>query len=161
MIHPNCIAPGLTRTSVTNRSGYSLRHSQEFQSARLDTRLAENWEWFAGCLFIHIPLDMLSTFVALTSGMGTEINPLIHWGLQEGLFTVAGIYLVAGVSTVPLFTGVIQSVRSCPPRIQWKYELLVETWLGGLLALGLGVFANNLLIALFDRALITLLPAVV
>jgi hypothetical protein len=119
-----------------------------------DVRIAEYWHWFAICLYLHVTLDTLMTMYAAASGHGMEANPIVRWALAQGIPTLVGVNLAAGVATVPLFAGLVRSIRTTPASYRWAYQLVVETWLGGLITVGFGVFANNLTIVIMGRSLV-------
>lgn len=118
-------------------------------------RLREYWDWFAVALFVLITLDMLSSrYAAATAGAYGEVNPLMRWVLRQHVFVLATVNVLAGIIAVGSFSvlmALLESSRSPYDRyLAWGIEL----WLGGLIAVGLFVFANNLSVIVHGQSLI-------
>jgi hypothetical protein len=119
------------------------------------TRIDEYWSWVAVTLFLLISVDGLTTiFAARAVGSSAESNPLIRWALTEGIPTFVVINLAATVLLVLLFYGLLELVKvaSGPPEL--VLSLVLEVFLGALIAGGLFVFANNLAVIVLRRGLL-------
>lgn len=121
----------------------------------IDARVQEYWDWLAVALFILITIDMVTTvYAAELMGPGAESNPLIRWSLLQGMVVFAVVNILAVVVAVVLFDRVVDLLRNTPKRYENYFAAVIEAWLGGLLAAGLLVFANNLTVIFFGRSLI-------
>jgi hypothetical protein len=120
-----------------------------------ETRIEEYWSWVAVTLFLLITVDGLTTiFAARVAGTGAESNPLIRWALVQGLPIFLVINLAATVLLVGLFYLLLELVKwsSGPPEM--VLSVMLEVFLGVLIAAGLFVFANNLSVIVLRRGLI-------
>lgn len=124
------------------------------EQSRLAVRSGEYWDWVAVALFLLLTVDMLTTvFAAVAVGVHAESNPLVRWALREGVAALAALNLVALVVTVALFYGLRSVVaRTTPPR-GWFVAAVAECWLAALVAAGLALFANNLVVIVFGVSL--------
>lgn len=120
----------------------------------MERRIAEYWDWVAVVLFLLTTVDMVTTiFAAMVVGPAAESNPLTRWVLRQGPATFAATNLLAVVLAVVLFYGLVEMIRTSPAPFDRYLALLVELWLGLLVAVGLVVFANNLVVIFFHRSL--------
>lgn len=121
----------------------------------IDARVQEYWDWLAVALFILITIDMVTTlYAAELLGPGAESNPLIRWSLLQGMVVFAVVNILAVIVAVVLFDRVVDLLLNTPKRYENYFAAVIEAWLGGLLAAGLLVFANNLTVIFFGRSLI-------
>lgn len=121
----------------------------------LATRVGEYWEWVAVALFLLTTVDLLTTlFAAATVGVAYETNPLVRWLLRRSLPGLVAANLAAVVVGAVGFRGVVATLERTPPRLRPYYALVVEAWLGLLVAVGLAVFANNLSVILLGQSLL-------
>jgi hypothetical protein len=103
------------------------------------------WDWVAVALFLLITVDLLTTLYAVkTLGLGAESNPVMAWLLVQPLGFVVAVNLLAVVLATVFFYGIYETVTWTPEPYDRYYAVWVELWLGGLIAVGLFVFANNL-----------------
>jgi hypothetical protein len=115
----------------------------------------EYWSWIAVALFLLLTVDTLTTlYAAAVVGPGGEANPIVRWALQAGPLAVAGLNLVAALLTVLFFYGLLETVRRTPERHRRAYVLVLEGFVGTLVAAGLVVFANNLSVVVLGRSLL-------
>jgi lysylphosphatidylglycerol synthetase-like protein (DUF2156 family) len=122
----------------------------------LQVRIEEYWGWIAVALFLLITVDMLTTiYAAVEVGVGIESNPLMQWALTQGILTVAAINLAATLIAVLLFYGLIELVHQTEPPYDLVVGLMLEVFLGVIIAVGLAIFANNLSVIVFHRSLLT------
>lgn len=120
-----------------------------------DPRIQEYWDWLAVALFLLLTVDMLTTVAAAHAvGVDGESNPIMAWALGEGLVVVVAVNLLALVGTAVLFAGVTDRLSTTPSPADRYTGLLVELWLGGLIAVGLAVFANNLTVIVLGESLL-------
>lgn len=105
------------------------------------------WAWFTVALFLLVPVDLLTTLLAVAQhGIGVETNPLVRWLLHQGLVAVAAANLVAGLLAVGLFDVAVRAVDGASGR--WRGALVhgVDAWVGLALVAGLALTANNLMV---------------
>lgn len=121
-------------------------------------RLEEYWSWVAVALFLLLAVDLLTTiFAAGVVGTRAEANIIVRWGLEQGPAYLIAINLGALVLLAVLFYGLIRLSREAPEPFDDIIALSFEIWIGLLVAVGLLVFANNLLVIFFHRDLFSLL----
>lgn len=122
---------------------------------RLDARVREYWSWVAVVLFLLVTVDMITTtYAAFAVGVVNEANPLIRWSLVQGPVAFAGVNIAAVVLVTVLFDRVMAMLRRTPAPFDRYLAAGIEAWLGGLLAAGLLLFANNLSVIFLGRSLI-------
>jgi hypothetical protein len=118
-------------------------------------RAQEYWDWLAVVLFVLITVDMVTTVYAVhVVGPIGGSTPFVRWSLLSGTPVSAAVTLVALVIAVVLFDHVVELLRRTPEPYERYFAAAIETWLGGLLAAGLIVFANNLTVIFFGESLI-------
>lgn len=122
---------------------------------RVERRVEEYWGWVAAALFLLLSLDLLTTYyAAATVGVGAEANPLMTWLLGESLPVVVAVHLVVVGLAVGFFAGLMRTYRRTPAAYRPAFGLLIECWLGALVAAGLAVFANNVAVVVLGRSLL-------
>lgn len=125
-------------------------------AARAPKRTGWPREWwlFAGVLFVHLPVDLLTTlFVVDAYGLGVEVNPIMRWLLAAGLLAVTISYLGVTILLVAMFAAVRSiTVRSREP-IRSVLTAGVTAWLVVLFVAGIVVVANNLLALVAGQSL--------
>jgi len=118
-------------------------------------RVREYWDWLAVALFLLLAVDLLTTMAAARAvGVGAESNPLMTWVLGEGIPVIVAVHLTVLVVSVLLFAAVAGRVETTPSPFDRYVGLLVECWLGGLVAAGLAIFANNLSVIVLGASLL-------
>lgn len=121
----------------------------------LDGRIEVYWTWIAWVLFLLVTVDLITTFyAAAVHGVAAESNPVVASLLQRGLGALVIANLVATVLVVVLFDQMLSFIREAVPPFDRMLAVILEIWLGVLFAVGLAVFANNLVVILFGRSLI-------
>jgi hypothetical protein len=117
-------------------------------------RVTEYWEWVAVALFLLLSVDLLtSLYAAAAVGVGAEANPLMAYLLRQPLAVLLGVHLGVAVLAVGFFYGLMRTYVATPAPYRRPYGYLIELWLGLLLAVGLSVFANNLLVIVHGEGL--------
>lgn len=115
----------------------------------------EYWDWFAVALFLLITVDMITTmYAAWYIGPAAEANPLMRWAIHEGLVTVTLVNLTATIIAVLGFYILLELLESATEPYDRYLAAGVELWLGGLVAVGLFVFANNLFVIFHGHSLL-------
>lgn len=121
----------------------------------LDDRIEVYWTWLAWVLFLLVTVDLITTFYAATlHGVAAESNPVVASLLRRGLVGLAIANLVATVLVVVLFDKMLFFIREAVPPFDRMLAAILEIWLGVLFAVGLAVFANNLVVIFFGRSLV-------
>mgnify|MGYP006282007393 CR=1 FL=1 len=116
--------------------------------------LKEYWDWFAVALFILITVDMITTiYAAWYVGPAAEANPLMRWALRQGILTVTLVNLAATVIAVGGFYLLMSFVETATQPYDRYLAYSVEVWLGLVIAAGLFVFANNLVVIFHGQSL--------
>lgn len=121
----------------------------------MDARVREYWDWIAIALFLFTTVDMITTvFAARVVGVGSEANPLIEWTLVHGAGAFAVVNLLALLVIVGLFWGVVRMLERTPEPYDRYFAVGIELWIGGVLAAGFLIFANNLAVIFFEQSLL-------
>ena len=121
----------------------------------VEARVAEYWDWLTVVLFLLVTVDMVTTvYAARAVGLGAEVNPLVRWTVANGPVAFAVLNLAAVVAVVGLFDRVIARLRRTPAPLDRYLATGIEAWLGVLVAAGLLVLANNLLVVVHGRSLL-------
>lgn len=121
-------------------------------------RQEEYWSWVAVALFLLLTLDLLTTIIAAgIVGSQAEVNPIVQWAWGQGLPALIVVNLVALVLLVILFYGLIRLTGEAPEPYNEMISISFEIWMGLLIAGGLLLFANNLLVIVVRRDLFSLL----
>ena len=124
-------------------------------TAGLDGRIEEYWDWIAVALFLLLAVDLLTTLAAARLlGVGAERNPLMRWLLGRDVAVVVGAHLAVVVLVTLCFRLLLDRLRRTPAPASYYFALLIEVWLGVLVAVGLGVFANNLSVIVLGESLL-------
>jgi hypothetical protein len=120
-----------------------------------DARIEEYWDWIAVALFLLLAVDLLTTLAAArVVGPGAESNPLMRWLLGRDVLIVVVAHLAVAVAVTGFFRLLIGRLRRTVPPADRYFALLIEAWLGVLVAVGLGVFANNLSVIVLGASLL-------
>ena len=115
-------------------------------SDNLDQSVRRWWRWFTVALLLLIPLDLLTTLIAVAEhGTAVEANPIVRWLLQQGLLAIVVVNLVAGILAVTLFHVAVEQFRRVIPSTPHPFVLFVNLWIGVLVATGAGLAVKNLL----------------
>jgi hypothetical protein len=124
-------------------------------SAASPLRFREYWDWFAVALFVLITLDMISSrYAAVAAGASAEANPIMRWVLQQPVVVLAAVNVSAAVIAVGSFAVLMRLLETCRSPHDRYLAWGIELWLGGLIAAGLYIFANNLSVIVHGRSLI-------
>lgn len=119
-----------------------------------ERRIQEYWSWIAVALFLLVTVDLLTTiYAAAVVGVGAESNPIMRWLLRQSLPILVGVNLAAVVLVTVGFAGLMRMLRRTPRPYARYFALGIEVWLGLLLAAGLFVFANNLVVIVYGASL--------
>jgi hypothetical protein len=120
-----------------------------------ESRIEEYWDWIAVALFLLLAVDLLTTLAAArVVGAGAESNPLMRWLLRRDVAVVVAAHLLAVVLVTGCFRLLVGRLRRTPPPTDRHFALLIEAWLGLLVAVGLAVFANNLSVIVLGESLL-------
>lgn len=139
--------------------GLSGRLTDSFAQLKVDTgfeaRVSEYWDWIAVALFLLTTVDLITTFYAASLlGPQAESNPLVRLLLMQGIETVVFANLVAVVLVAAFFYALVDLLKRTPQPYRGYFSAGIEAWLGGLLAAGLLVFANNLSVIFHGQSLL-------
>jgi hypothetical protein len=120
-----------------------------------ESRIEEYWDWIAVALFLLLAVDLLTTLAAARLvGTGAESNPLMRWLLGRSVLVVIGAHLAVVVLVTGCFRLLVERLRRTPSPANRYFAFAIETWLGVLVAVGLGVFANNLSVIVLGGSLL-------
>lgn len=134
--------------NITNSVQYLLEDE-------VDARVQEYWDWIAGALFLLTTVDMTTTiYAAAVVGAGAERNPVMRWLLSAGIEVLVVANLAVVLLVAFFFYGLIEMLQATPDPYNRYFAAGIEAWLGGLLAAGLLVFANNLVVIFFGQSLL-------
>lgn len=105
-------------------------------------------------LFLLITLDMISSrYAAVAAGAAAEVNPIMRWVLQQNVVVLTSVNILAGFIAVGSFYFLMGLLDSSKDPYDRYLAWMIELWLGGLIAGGLFVFANNLSVIVHGRSL--------
>lgn len=144
-------------TSPNQGRGGRLSRYFTYQGERkgLEGRVSEYWDWIAVALFLLTTVDLITTFYAASLlGPQAESNPLVRLLLMHGIGVVMVANLLAVVLVGVFFYGLVELLEATPARYRGYFSAGIEAWLGGLLAAGLLVFANNLSVIFHGQSLL-------
>ena len=120
-----------------------------------ESRIEEYWSWVAVALFLLVTVDLLTTLAAARAvGPGAEANPLVRWALDRSLSLLVAVNVAVVVLAAAFFWALMAMLRRTPAPYHRHFALVIELWLGALLAAGLFVFANNLVVVVFGASLL-------
>lgn len=116
-----------------------------YDAGGVERHVCRWWVSFGVALFLLVPLDLLTTLLAVARyGVGIEINPVVRWLLAHGLVAVAAANLAVVALAVYLFHVALEGVRTAHPSSHRLLIRVVHVWVGALLVTGVVVVANNL-----------------
>ncbi|MFB6113672.1 MAG: hypothetical protein ABEJ58_06170 [Halodesulfurarchaeum sp.] len=125
-------------------------------------RSSEYWSWAGSALFLLLTVDLLTTLIAAnTVGIQAEANPIVRWALERGVAWLVLVNLSALLLLGVLFFGLIRLTLTAPKPYDDVVAGAFELWIGLLIASGLLIFANNLLVIVYHRALVSLLGSLI
>ena len=78
----------------------------------------------------------------------------MRWLLGRDVALVIAAHLAAVVLVTGCFRLLVGRLRRMPPPADRRFALLIEAWLGVLVAVGLAVFANNLAVIVLGESLL-------
>lgn len=108
-------------------------------------RFEEWWDWFAVGLFLLITVDLLTTMGAMVRvGPEAEANPLVRTLLIESPAVLAIVNLFVLIIAVICFKRILRIVQHTNEPYNRIFAIVIETWLGVIVAVGLFIFANNI-----------------
>lgn len=114
-------------------------------TSEMDRNVERWWLLFGIALFLLIPVDLLTTLVAIAQyGTGVEANPIMRWFLEHGLLAVTAVNILVVFVGVSLFHVAMGSIRAAPPSSHRALTHVVNVWVGVLLVVGVSLVANNL-----------------
>ncbi len=115
----------------------------------------EYWSWVAVSLYLLFTVDLLTSLYATAAiGIEAEANPLMAWLLLQPLGVIVGVHLIAVVLAGLGFHWLQGILQRASTRRTRYFSIAVQIWLGGLISVGLLVFANNLSIIVHGRGLL-------
>ncbi|MFC6988410.1 hypothetical protein ACFQJD_06265 [Haloplanus sp. GCM10025708] len=120
-----------------------------------ESRIGEYWDWVTVALFLLVTVDLLTSLAAAeVVGRSAEGNPLMRWLLGRSLGVVVAVHLGVVVLVSVTFHVLMGRLRRTSAPQSRYFALLLELWLGSLVAVGLAVFANNLAVIVLGRSLL-------
>ena len=120
-----------------------------------DPEVSEKAAWTAVALFLLVSLDLLTSLsAAAVVGVDREVNPLMAWLLSGSFAVLVGVHLAVLVVAGTLFYGLAELVRTTPPRYRRPFQVVIEAFLGLLVAAGLFLLANNVAVVVRGSSLV-------
>lgn len=115
----------------------------------------EYWSWTGGALYLLLSLDLLTTlYAAAIHGPMAEANPYVRAALAHGPGPLVVLNLAALLVAVTLVAAYMRLLERSRGPEAWVMARSFELWVGGLIALGLFVFANNLAVIVLGGSLV-------
>lgn len=115
----------------------------------MDRRVRRWWSGFAVALFLLLPADLLTTIAAVaTHGTVAEANPVMRWLLGQGLLELTLVHLAVVAFSVCSFHVTVEAVRDAPDSYRRSLVCGVDAWLALVVAVGVLLVANNLVVVL-------------
>lgn len=116
-------------------------------ATQMERHVQRWWLWFGVAIFLLIPMDLLTTLLAVRQyGIAVEANPIMRWLLGKGLFVVTVVNLVVAGLVIFLFHVAIARIRQVPPSHRSTLIYVVNGWIGLLVVAGVVLVTNNLLV---------------
>lgn len=113
----------------------------------LDRYVPTWWLLFGAALFLLIPLDLLTTYAAISKhGMVVEANPLMRYLLEQGIVVVTVVNIVVVAVVTGMFHVALTRIQRAPERSHRALTHTVNLWVGVLLLAGIVLVTNNLLV---------------
>lgn len=113
------------------------------------------WSWVAVALFLLITVDLLtSMYAAAVVDVDNEFNPVMQWLLAQHPAVIAFVNVAVVALAGLFFYGLRELLRYAPAPQRRVLAVVVELWLGLLVAAGLFVFANNLAVIVLGESLL-------
>jgi hypothetical protein len=123
--------------------------------AQTSERIEEYWDWVAVALFLLLSVDLMtSIFAAGIVGLQFESNPLMRWLLSQSVVVIIAVHVGAGVLAATFFHGLFLLIEETAQPQRRVLSVMVELYLGVLIAVGLFVFANNLSVLVLGQSLV-------
>lgn len=115
------------------------------EHVELDRYVDTWWLWFASALFLLLPLDLLTTIVAVSQhGTAVEANPITRLLLERGLVSLTVVNLFVAGLAVYLFYHAIERFRQSSAASRRLSIPVVTAWLAVLNVAGVVLVVNNL-----------------
>lgn len=112
------------------------------------------WDWFAVALFLLLAVDLLLTMAATSvHGLEAEANPVMRWILARGFVVIVVAHLATLLVVAAAFAQLLRCGKRLRGSARTRFMRSTELWLGGLIALGLFVYANNLSVIILGESL--------
>lgn len=125
------------------------------QTERKAARVEEYWTLISVVVFLLITVDMITTMYAVAiHGPAAEANPLMRWVLEQSLWMLAGVNIIAGTAIALMFHGMMRLFTASSRPGSRYFGLAIELWLGVLILCGLLVFVNNLGVIFLGQSLL-------
>jgi len=119
-----------------------------------EPRVDEYWSWLAVALFMLVSVDLLTTLLAAADvGPAAEANPVMAWLIGQPLSVLLAVNLAVVVLAATFFYALVETIRTAPSRQARAVAMLVELWLGAVLAVGFAIFANNVAVIVYGQSL--------
>jgi len=119
-----------------------------------EPRVDEYWSWLAVALFMLVSVDLLTTLLAAADvGPAAEANPVMAWLIGQPLSVLLSVNLAVVVLAATFFYALVETIRTAPSRQARAVAMLVELWLGAVLAVGFAIFANNVAVIVYGQSL--------
>lgn len=126
----------------------------ELVSESFPKRYETYWTWLTVGLFLHVPVDLLTTIGAVARfGIGVEANPLVAALFAGPLWLLVGVHIAVVFGVVYGFDAVLTSVDRTSPRLRPAFKRLIEAWLAVVVVAGLALFVNNMRVVLHGVSL--------
>ena len=115
----------------------------------------EYWSWTGGALYLLLPVDLLTTlYAAALYGPAAEANPYVRHALDHGVPRLVAMNLAVLAVAVALVAAYMRVLSRTRGVEAWVMARSFELWAGGLIAVGLFVFANNLSVIVLGGSLV-------
>lgn len=115
------------------------------EPGEIDSHVETWWLWFTVALVLLLPLDLLTTLLAVAKyGVAAESNPVMRWLLGHGLVAVTAANLVVVGLVVSLFHLALQMIRLSTLPNRRRFVPVVTAWIGFLNISGILLVTNNI-----------------
>lgn len=112
--------------------------------ADLEGRPAWWWVGFALALFLLVPVDFLTTLLAVGQhGLAVEANPFVRWLLGYGLVPATLVQLLVVGLAVAMFDAALRLVDAAPAHEHPRRARIVDVWVVVMLVAAVALLANN------------------
>lgn len=106
-------------------------------------------------MFLLLTVDILTSIgAAMRTDLDAEANPFMRWLFTQEIGLVVAVHLGVLLVAAGGFWALMYLRERTPEPIDRYFDVVIEVWIGLLVAGGLIVFANNMAVIVFETSLL-------